>query len=41
MQTLRKIYQRALISPMSKIDYEKIWRDYDVFENSVHKDLVF
>ena len=39
MQTLRKIYQRALISPLSKIDYEKLWRDYDIFENSVHKDL--
>ena len=41
MQTLRKLYQRAVISNLTKVDFERIWRDYDMFENAIHKELVW
>jgi cleavage stimulation factor subunit 3 len=33
--TLRKVYQRAIVLPQHSV--EAIWRDYDAFENSLNK----
>ena len=35
METIRKLYQRAVKVPLSII--ENIWKDYDSFENNLNK----
>ncbi len=35
MDQLRKLYQRAVKTPLSIV--EQIWKDYDLFENSLNK----
>ena len=41
MQNLRKLYQRAIVAPLSRSEYERIWKDYDQFENMINKELVY
>lgn len=38
MTSIRKIYQKAIITPTHHI--EQIWKDYESFENSVSHQLV-
>lgn len=38
MTTVRKAYQKAIITPTHHI--EQLWRDYENFENSVSRPLV-
>jgi cleavage stimulation factor subunit 3 len=38
METIRKLYQRAVKVPLSNI--ENIWKDYDTFENNLNKTTV-
>ena len=39
METIRKLYQRAVKVPLSNIEY--IWKDYDTFENNLNKTTVY
>jgi cleavage stimulation factor subunit 3 len=34
---LRQVFQRAVVTPMDKV--EQIWREYDIFEHKLSKDL--
>lgn len=38
MTVVRKVYQRAIITPTHHI--EQLWKDYDSFESSVSQKLV-
>ncbi|CAN1754343.1 Cleavage stimulation factor subunit 77 [Linum perenne] len=37
MTALRKIYQRAIVTPIHHV--EQLWREYEIFENSVNRQL--
>lgn len=39
MTAVRKVYQKAIITPTHQV--EQLWRDYENFENSVSRALVF
>lgn len=38
MIAIRKVYQKAIVTPMHHI--EQLWKDYENFENSVSRALV-
>jgi hypothetical protein len=39
MTTVRKVYQKAILVPTNHV--EQLWKDYENFENSVSRTLVF
>lgn len=38
MTSMRKIYQKAIVTPTHHVDV--LWKDYETFENSVSRTLV-
>lgn len=39
MIAVRKVYQKAIVTPTHHV--EQLWRDYENFENTVSRQLVF